>query len=38
MAYKIVFIPEAVLDYKALDGSIKKSVKAKIDALKENPF
>lgn len=38
MAYKIVFIPEAVLDYKALDGSIKKSVKAKIDVLKENPF
>jgi mRNA interferase RelE/StbE len=34
----IQFIPEAVDDYKLLDGSIKKSVNEKIDKLIENPF
>jgi mRNA interferase RelE/StbE len=34
----IQFIPEAVEDYKLLDGSIKKLVNEKIDKLKENPF
>ncbi|MCL1817397.1 MAG: type II toxin-antitoxin system RelE/ParE family toxin [Spirochaetaceae bacterium] len=34
----IQFIPEAVKDYKSLDGSIKKLVNEKIDRLKENPF
>ena len=36
--YKIVLIPEAVNDYKELDGSIKKNVEKKIEELKENPF
>jgi len=34
----IQFIPEAVKDYKSLDGSIKILVNEKIDKLKENPF
>ncbi|MCL2025301.1 MAG: type II toxin-antitoxin system RelE/ParE family toxin [Leptospirales bacterium] len=34
----IQFIPEAVKDYRLLDGSIKKLVNEKIDKLKENPF
>jgi mRNA interferase RelE/StbE len=34
----IQFIPEAVNDYKSLDGSIKTLVNEKIDKLKENPF
>jgi mRNA interferase RelE/StbE len=34
----IQFIPEAVNDYKSLDGSIKKLVNEKIEQLKENPF
>jgi len=38
MEYKIVFIPEAVKDYKELDGSVKKSINTKIDELKINPF
>lgn len=38
MEYKIVFIPEAVQDYKDLDGSVKKSIKTKIEELKTNPF
>lgn len=38
MVYKIVFIPEAAKDYKELDGSVKKSVNAKIVELQENPF
>jgi len=36
--YKILFIPEAVKDYKDLDGSIKKSLNKKIDELENNPF
>jgi mRNA interferase RelE/StbE len=35
---EIQFIPEAVNDYKSLDGSIKTLVNEKIDKLKENPF
>ena len=34
----ILFIPEAVKEYKSLDGSIKKLVNQKIDMLEENPF
>jgi mRNA interferase RelE/StbE len=34
----IQFIPEAVNDYRSLDGSIKALVNEKIDKLKENPF
>ena len=34
----IQFIPEAVRDYKQLDGAVKKSVNEKIEKLKENPF
>jgi mRNA interferase RelE/StbE len=36
--YQVVFIPEAVEDYKNLDGSVKKSVNKKIDELERNPF
>ena len=35
---KIRLIPEAVKDYKSLDGSIKKMVNEQIEKLKENPF
>jgi mRNA interferase RelE/StbE len=38
MSFEIQFIPEATEDYISLDGSIKKQVNEKIDALKENPF
>lgn len=38
MEYKVVFIPEAVKDYKLLDGSVKKSINIKIEELKCNPF
>ncbi|MDR0454164.1 MAG: type II toxin-antitoxin system mRNA interferase toxin, RelE/StbE family [Deferribacteraceae bacterium] len=34
----IQFIPEAVNDYKFLDGSIRKLVNDKINKLIENPF
>jgi len=34
---EVQFIPEAVKDYKALDGNIKKLVNGKIEKLKENP-
>jgi mRNA interferase RelE/StbE len=34
----IQFIPEAVKDYKLLDGNIKKMINDKIDRLKENPY
>ena len=34
----IQFIPEAVKDYKSLDGNIKLLVNDKIDKLKKNPF
>jgi len=35
---KIEFIPEAVVDYESLDGSIKLLAKEKINKLEENPF
>jgi len=35
---KIEFIPEAVIEYKSLDGSIKKLADEKIDELEKNPF
>ncbi len=38
MPYRIVFIPQAVDDYKALDGSVRKSINKKIDELSKNPF
>ncbi len=38
MAYQILFIPEAVEDYKNLDGSVKKDVNMKIAELETNPF
>ncbi|GMO60876.1 MAG: hypothetical protein Ta2G_20700 [Termitinemataceae bacterium] len=38
MSCEIQFISEAAADYKNLDGSIKKLVNSKIEALKENPF
>ena len=38
MKYEIEFIPEAVKDYKKLDGSIKKLVNSKIDDLSQNPL
>ena len=34
----IQFIPEAVNDYKSLDGSVKLLINEKIDKLKENPY
>lgn len=36
--YTIEFIPEAVNDYKELDGSVKKSVNKKIEELKSSPL
>ena len=38
MNYKVEFIPEAVQDYKKLDGSIKKLVNKKINELSEKPL
>ncbi|MFH0788407.1 MAG: type II toxin-antitoxin system RelE/ParE family toxin [Pseudomonadota bacterium] len=38
MAFKIEFHPEAVKDFDRLDGSIRKEVAKRIDALAENPF
>lgn len=38
MACKIELHPEAVRDFDRLDGSVKKEVARKIDALSENPF
>jgi mRNA interferase RelE/StbE len=38
MSYKVEFIPEAVQDYKKLDGSIKKLINKKIDELSEKPL
>jgi len=38
MAYRIEFLPDAEKDFDALDGSIKKDVAKKIDALAENSF
>ncbi len=38
MAYRIEFLPDAEKDFDALDGSIRKEVAKKIDALADNPF
>lgn len=38
MAFKIEFHPLAVKDFDRLDGSIRKDVAKKINALSENPF
>lgn len=38
MAYQVSLIPQAVKDYRLLDGSVKKLVNKKIDELSENPF
>jgi len=38
MVYRIEFLPDAEKDFDALDGSIRKEVTKKIDALAENPF
>ena len=38
MSYKIELIPEAQIDYKKLDGSIKKLVTKKLDELSEKPL
>jgi mRNA interferase RelE/StbE len=38
MAYRIEFLPDAEKDFDTLDGSIRKEVAKKIDALAENPF
>ncbi len=38
MAFKVEFHPEAVKDFDRLDGSVRKEVVKKIDALSENPF
>ena len=38
MSYTIEFIPEAIGDYKNLDGSIKKLVNKKLDELAEKPL
>ena len=36
--YAIQLIPQAVQDYKKLDGSVKKEVARKVEKLSENPF
>ena len=38
MSVKIEIIPEAQIDYKKLDGSIKKLVNKKLDELSEKPL
>jgi len=38
MASKIEFHPAAAKEFDALDGSVRKEVASKIDALAENPF
>jgi mRNA interferase RelE/StbE len=38
VGYKVEFHPGAVKDFDRLDGSIRKEVVKKIDALSENPF
>jgi mRNA interferase RelE/StbE len=38
MAYNVEFHPEAKKDFESLDGSVKKEVARKIDALSENAF
>ena len=38
MAYKVEFLPDAEKDFDNLDGSVRREVSQKIDALSENPF
>ncbi|MDO9111688.1 MAG: type II toxin-antitoxin system RelE/ParE family toxin [Desulfatirhabdiaceae bacterium] len=38
MAFKVELHPEAVRDFDALDGSVRKKVAKKVDALSQNPF
>ena len=38
MSFKVELHPKAVRDFDALDGSIRKEIVKKIDALSENPF
>jgi mRNA interferase RelE/StbE len=38
MKHPIEFSPEAVKDYKGLDGSIKYLIDKKLEELSENPF
>jgi mRNA interferase RelE/StbE len=38
VAFRVELHPEAVKDFDALDGSIRKEIVKKIDALSENPF
>ena len=38
MIYKVEFISEAELDYKKLDGNLKKLVNKEIDNLSANPY
>jgi len=38
MVFRIEFIPDAEKDFDILDGSVRKEVAEKIDALAENPF
>lgn len=38
MPCKVEFIPDAEADFSSIDGSIKKEIAKKIDALAENPY
>jgi mRNA interferase RelE/StbE len=38
MVYRIEFLPDAEKDFDTPDGSLRKEVAKKIDALAENPF
>ncbi len=38
MPFLVNFIPEAVDDYRNLDGSVRKNIDKKIEELIENPF
>jgi mRNA interferase RelE/StbE len=38
MAYQVEFLPDAEKDFDSLDGSIKREVAKKIDALAKNPL
>ena len=38
MAYRIELSPRVQRDLKALDGSVRRRIKQRIDALAENPY
>jgi mRNA interferase RelE/StbE len=38
LAYRIEFAPRAERDFSALDGSIRKRIARRIDALAQNPY